>query len=129
MPWFRASSLIFAAWAAVFLFFPDFSNEFGGVGYTTSLHAEDWTRIVGLFSLAFAVLLYKTHTSASADVRRIVARGVLSFTVPCAILMTYWQLVPERRWVRLDIANIALLCFVSYGMFRHGDFARRRAGQ
>lgn len=44
MPWFRASSVIFGAWAVVFLFFPRYSNEFGGVGYITSKHAEDWTQ-------------------------------------------------------------------------------------
>jgi hypothetical protein len=127
MPWFRASSVIFAAWAVVFLFFPRYSNEFGGVDYITSMHAEDWTQIVGLFSLAFAVLLYEAHRSANADVHRIVARGVLSLTVPCALLMTYWQLIPERRWIRLDIADIALLCLISYGMLLQGDVLRRRA--
>jgi len=126
MPWFRASSIIFAAWAVVFVFFPRHSNELGGVGYITSNHAEDWTRIVGLFSLAFAVLLYEAHRSGNADARRIVARGVLSLTVPCVVLMGYWQIIPERRWIRLDIANIALLCFVSYGMFLQSDLRRRR---
>jgi hypothetical protein len=126
MNWFRASAIIFGAWAAVFFFFPRFSNEFGGVGYDTSKHAEDWTQIVGLFSLAFAVLLYQAHRSASADVRRTVARGVLALTAPSALLMTYWQLIPERRWIRLDIANIALLCLVSYGMFLESDLTRRR---
>ena len=127
MPWFRASSVIFAVWAVVFLFFPRYSNELGGVGYITSKHAEDWTQIVGLFSLAFAVLLYEAHRSANADVRRTVARGVLSLTLPCALLMTYWQFIPERRWIRLDIADIALLCLISYGMILHGDVLRRRA--
>ena len=125
MPWFLVSSLIFAAWAGLFLFLPRFSNEFGGVGYVTSLHAEDWTRLVGLFSLALSVLLYEAHRSTNADVRRIVARGVLSFTVPCALLMAYWQVIPHRRWIRLDIANIVLLCFVSFGMFLQGAASRR----
>lgn len=116
MPWFRASALVFAAWAMVFLLFPRHANELGGIGYTRSKHAEDWTQIVGLFSFAFAVLLYGAHRSASSEVRRIVARGVLTLTVPCALLMTYWQLIPPRRWIRLDIADIALLCFISYGM-------------
>ena len=127
MPWFRASSVIFAVWAAIFVFFPRHSNELGGVGYMTSKHAEDWTQIVGLFSLAFAVLLYEAHRSANADVRRTVARGVLSLTVPCALLMTYWQLIPERRWIRLDIADIALLCLISYGMVVQGDVLQRHA--
>jgi hypothetical protein len=127
MPWFRASSIIFAVWAVVFILFPHQSNELGGVGYRPSKHAEDWTQIVGLFSLAFAVLLYEAHRSASADLRRTVARGVLSLTVPCALLMTYWQLIPERRWIRLDIADIALLGLISYGTIVEGDVLRRRA--
>jgi hypothetical protein len=116
MPWVRASSLIFLAWAVVFLLFPRQSNELGGIGYIRSKHAEDWTQIVGLFSCAFAVLLYEAHRSANSQVRRVVARSVLALTVPCVLLMTYWQLMPERRWIRLDIADIALLCFISYGM-------------
>ena len=84
-----------------------------GAGYRTSEHAEDWTQIVGLFSLAFAVLLYEAHRFESADLRRAVARGV-SLTVPCALLMTCWQLIPERRWIRLDIADTALLGVISY---------------
>lgn len=124
MPWFLASSVIFAVWAVVFFVFPAFSNEFGGIGYTKSGHAEDWTRLVGLFSLAFAVLLYQAHRSASVEVRRVVARGVLSLTVPSVLLLSYWQIIPERRWIRLDIADIALLCFVTYGMYSPA-FARR----
>jgi hypothetical protein len=125
MPWFRASSLIFAGWAVVFVCFPGPSNELGGIGYVTSKHAEDWTRIVGLFSLAFAVLLHEAHRSSSSQARMIVARGVLTLTLPSAILLTYWQLIPERRWIRLDIADIALLCFISFGMLRQ---ARADAG-
>ena len=121
MSWFRASSVIFALWAVVCFFFPRFTNEFAGVGYVTSEHAEDWTQIVGVFALAFAVLLNEAHRSAHADVRRIVARGVLAFTLPCALLMTYWQIIPDGRWFRLDIANVALLYMMSYGMFLHGD--------
>jgi hypothetical protein len=118
MPWFRVSSLIFAVWAVVFFCLPGFANELGGIGYTTSRHAEDWTRIVGLFSLAFAVLLYEADRSRSVEARRIVARGVLCLTVPSALLLAYWQLIPERRWIRLDILDVALLCFVAYGMSR-----------
>jgi hypothetical protein len=126
MTWLRASSVVFGFWAVVFFLFPRYSNEFGGVGYVTSKHAEDWTQIVGLFSAAFALLLYQAHRSASPDVRRIVARAVLALTVPCALLMSYWQLMPERRWIRLDIANIALLCFVSIGMLWGGGLSRQR---
>lgn len=101
----------------VFFFFPRFSNEFAGLGYVASGHAEDWTRIVGLFALAFAVLLHEARRSGSPVARRIVARGVLAVTLPCALLMTYWQIAPDRRWFRLDIANAVLLYAMSYGLF------------
>ncbi len=117
MPWFRVSSVLFVLWGAGFFFFPRFGNELAGIGYRTSEHAEDWTQIVGLCCLAFAVFLHQAHRSANADVRRIVARGVLAFTLPCALLMTYWQIIPDRRWFRLDLVNVALLCMISYGMF------------
>ena len=127
MSWFRMSSVIFAAWAMVFFFFPRFTNEFAGIGYISSEHAEDWTQIVGVFSLAFAILLNEAHRSASDDARRIVARGVLACTLPCALLMTYWQNIPGGRWIRLDIANVALLYLISWGMFLHsGAWERGR---
>ena len=125
MYWFRVSSIIFAFWAVVFCLFPRFTNEFAGIGYVTSKHAEDWTQIVGVFALGFAVVLHEAHSSASADVRRIVARGVLAFTLPCALLMTYWQIISDGRWFRLDIANVALLYTMSYGMFLHADLLER----
>ena len=117
MRWFGVSSLIFAFWAVVFFGFPRFSNDFGGIGYVRSQHAEDWTQLIGLFSLGFAVLLNEARRSASVDVHRSVARGVLAVTLPCALVMTYWQLIPDRRWIRLDILNITLLYLISYGMF------------
>ena len=126
MSWFRLSSLIFAFWAAVFFVFPRFANEFAAIGYAGSRHAEDWTQLVGLFSLAFAVLLNDAHRSASAQVRQIVARSALTFTLPCAILMTYWQVIPDRQWFRLDIVNILLLYLMSYGFIFHSDLSRFR---
>ena len=117
MSWFRLSSLIFAFWALWFFCLPGFSNEIAGVGYITSGHAEDWTRLIGLYSLGFAVLLNEAHGSTSADVRRCVARGVIALALPGALLMTYWQIIPDRRWFRLDIINITLLYLVAYGMF------------
>ena len=116
MSWFRLSSVIFAAWAVLFLFFARFTNEYAGIDYVTSKHAEDWTRIVGVFALAFAVVLNEAHRSANAEVRRTVARGVLAFTIPCALLMTAWQVTPDPRWTRLDIGNILLLCLISWGL-------------
>jgi len=124
MSWFRLSSLIFAFWAAVFIFLPGFANEFVGIGYEASPHAEDWTRLVGLFALAFAVALNEAHRSGDVGVHRTVARFVLAFAVPCAVLMTYWQIMPDRRWSRLDILTIVLLCLVSFGMFRQSGLWR-----
>ena len=127
MSWFRGSAIVFAGWTLVFFFFPRFSNEFGGVGYVASPHAEDWTQLVGLLSLGFAVLLNEGHRSASAAARQIVARGVLACTLPCALLMTYWQLIPDGRWIRLDIGNVVLLYVMSYGMFLHCGLPSRRS--
>jgi hypothetical protein len=126
MSWFRICSVIFAGWAVVFFFFARFTNEVAGIGYVTSKHAEDWTQIVGVFSLAFAVLLNEAHRSENADGRRMVARSVFAFTLPCALLMTYWQIIPDRRWIRLDIANILLLYFMSYGLFLQSNLWRHQ---
>ena len=125
MSWFRASSLVFGLWAVVCVILPGLTKEIAGVGYVRSGHAEDWTQIVGLFCLAFVVLLDQAHRSQDARVRRNVARGVLTFTLPCAFLMSYWQLMPERRWFRLDNGDIVLLFLVSYGMLQHADVGGR----
>jgi len=124
MSWFRLCSVIFAVYAVVFFFFPGFTNEFAGIGYVSSGHADDWTQIVGLFSLAFAVMLNEAHRSGEPDLRRGVARGVLALTLPCALLMTYWQIIPDRRWVRLDIVNVVLLYLMSVGMFLQSELRR-----
>ncbi len=130
MSWFRVSSLIFAAWAVVFFFLPGFANELVGIDYVANEHAEDWTQIFGVAALALAVVLNEAHRSASAEVRRVVARGVLAFTLPCALLMTYWQIIPDGPWNRIDIANAVLLYAISYGMFLHADlWARGRLAQ
>lgn len=115
--WFRLSSIVFLFWAVLFVFFPRFTNEFAGVGYVESKHAEDWTQLVGLLSFGFAVVLNEAHFTTNVTARRLVARGVFACTLPCALLMTYWQVVPDRRWIRLDIINILLLYAISYGMF------------
>ena len=114
---FRLFSMIFAFWGVLFLVFARFANEYAAIGYVTSRHAEDWTRIVGLFAFGFAVLLDQAHRSASVEVRRAVARGVIAFTIPCAILMTAWQITADPRWTRLDIGNILLLGFISWGLW------------
>ena len=124
MSWFRLCSVIFAVYAVVFFFFPRFSNEFGGIGYVSSGHADDWTQIVGLFSMAFAVMLNEAHRFGEPDLRRGVARGVLALTLPCALLMTYWQIIPDRRWVRLDIVNVVLLYLMSVAMFFQSELRR-----
>lgn len=118
MSWLGFSSLVFASWAVVFFLFPRFANEFAGLGYVGSRHAEDWTQLVGLLSLGFAVLLHQAHRSTTREVRRVVALGLLFCTLPCALLMTYWQLIPDRRWIRLDILNIGVLYLMSFGALR-----------
>ncbi len=67
------------------------------IGYEPSKHADDWTQLFGLCCIGFAVLLDQAHRSANDVVRRVVARGVLAFTVPCVLLMAYWQVIPDRR--------------------------------
>jgi hypothetical protein len=129
MSWFRLSSFAFVAWGIIFFFFPRFSNQFGGVGYIDSKHAEDWTRLVGLFSMAFAVLLDGAHRSADAGLRRLVARSTLVVTVPSALLLTWWQVIPDRRWIRLDIVDILLLALISYGLFRQSAVGSPRGGR
>lgn len=109
----RLCAIVFAYWAFLFILLPGWSNDFAALSYSPSKHAEDWTQLVGLFSLAFAVLLNEVHRSGNRVAQRIVGLGVLCFTLPCAVLMTYWQLLPERRWIRLDIINILLLCAIS----------------
>lgn len=115
IPWFRLSAAIFAFWAVVFFFFPKWSNDFAAVNYVRSRHAEDWTQIIGLFSFGFAILLNEAHRTSSAIAKRLISCGVLAFTLPCAVLMTYWQVMPDRRWFRLDILNISLLYLMSFG--------------
>ena len=124
--WFRFGSVILAAWAAAFFFLPRFSNELFGVDYDVNRHAEDWTQLIGLASLALAFMLNAAHGSSNPEARRIIARGVLVFTVPCALVMTYWQIIPDGRWNRLDIANIVLLVVMSYGLFVQSDLWWRR---
>ena len=116
MSWFRVSSLIFVVFAVPFSVFPHWSNEISAVGYVFSGHSEDWTQLLGLACFGFAVLLNEGHRSPSEAVHSAVARGVLAFSLPCALLMTYWQLIPDRLWFRLDIFNLTLLYVISYGM-------------
>ena len=117
MPWFRITSFLFVSWGVLFAGFPHFTNSMAAIGYEPSKHADDWTRLFGLCCLGFAVLLDQAHRSASEVARRMVARGVLAFTVPCVLLMTYWQILPDRRWTRFDIGNIALLILISCVLF------------
>lgn len=126
MSWVRLSAIIFVAWGVLFAALPRFANELVGIDYVVNLHAEDWTRIAGLAMFAPAFLLEAAHRTANPEVRRTVARGVLMFTLPCAVLMTYWQLIPEGRWNRLDAINAVLLYGLSYVLFVEGELIARR---
>ena len=117
MSWFRFGSVIFAAWGVAFFFLPRFSNELSGVDYVVNLHAEDWTRLMGLTMFAMAFMLNATHGTSNPEARHIIARGVLMLSLALAIVITYWQIIPDGRWNRLGIANIAILLVVSYGIF------------
>ena len=120
MPWFRITSFLFACWGVLFAGFPHFTNSLAAIGYDPSKHADDWTQLFGLCCLGFAALLYQAHRSANDVARRVVARGILAFTVPCVLLMSYWQIIPDRRWTRFDIGNIALLFLISCVMYAVG---------
>jgi len=117
MPWFRITSVLFLGWAVLFAGFPHVTNALAALRYVPNKHADDWTRIVGLFCLGFAVLLDQAHRSRNDVARRVVARGVIACTVPCAVLMSSWQLAPDPRWTRFDIGNIALLAITAIVLF------------
>ena len=101
----------------LFAGFPHFTNSLAAIGYEPSKHADDWTQLFGLCCIGFAVLLDQAHRSANDVPRRVVARGVLAFTVPCVLLMAYWQIIPDRRWTRFDIGNIVLMFLISCVLF------------
>ncbi len=128
MPWFRISSFLFACWGVLFAGFPHFTKNLSAIGYEPSKHADDWTQLFGLCCLGFAVLLDQAHRSANDVARRVVARGVLAFTVPCVLLMTYWQIIPDRRWTRFDIGNIGLLFIISCVLFAESRARNPEAG-
>ena len=41
--------------------------------------------------------------------------------------MTYWQIIPDRQWIRLDIINILFLYLMSYGMFLQSGLWRPKS--
>ena len=127
MSWFRVSAMIFAMWSAAFFFLPRFSNELFGNDYLVNGHAEDWTQLVGLALIPMAFMLNAAHGSSNLETRRIIARGALVFTLSCALLMTYWQVIPDGRWNRLDIVNIFLLGMMSYGLYMESGLWGRRS--
>ena len=113
MPWFRIFSVMFACWAILFAGFAHWANSLAAINYVPSRHADDWTLLFGLCCLGFAVLHDQAHRSANDLVRRVVARGTVAFTLSCAVIMTYWQFIPDRRWTRFDILNITALYLIS----------------
>jgi hypothetical protein len=81
--------------------------------------------VLGLTGFPFAFLLNAAHASTNEEMKRTVARAELIFTVPCALLSIYWQIIPDGRWNRLDIVNIVILCILSYGMFLNSGLMRK----
>lgn len=73
-------------------------------------------------------MLNEAHRIGEADLCRGVARGVLALTLPCALLMTYWQIIPDRRWIRLDIVNVVLFYLMSGAMYFSSGLRRPRRG-
>ena len=126
MSWLRLSAIIFLAWGVAFAVLPRFVNELVGVDYVANLHADDWERIAGLLMFAPAFLLEAAHRSSNAELRRTIARGVLISTLGCALLMTYWQLIPDGRWNRIDVINVVLLYGMSYVLLVEGELVARR---
>ena len=125
MSWFRFAS-IFSVFAAVqYFFLPHLTNEIFGIKYVVSLHAEDWTQLFGLSLLPMAFLFNKAHASTNEEMKRNVARAALIFNLPCILLMTYWQVIPDGRWNHKDIATIVILCIFSYGMFLNSGLMKK----
>ncbi len=127
MSWFRFSAIVLAIWSVAFFALPNLSNEIFGVDYVKNEHAEDWTQLVGLALFAFAFLLEMAHRSSNQELRREIARGALVLTIPVALLLTYWQLLPDGPWNRLDAPNAAVLYLLSYGLFRQSGLRLRRS--
>ncbi len=124
---FRVSSIIALVWGLAFFALPRVSNKNSGIDYEDNLHAEDWTRLLGLSFFAFAYLLHGAQRSANQELRQTIARGVLIVTFSGALVMTYWQIIPDGRWNRLDLANAAILYALSYGLLMNSGGLRRGA--
>ncbi len=37
------------------------------------------------------------------------ARSGLIFIMPCVFIMTYWQIISDGRWNRMNITNVVIL--------------------
>jgi hypothetical protein len=129
MSWFRFCAIIYVVWGVAFFFLPNLSNEIFGVDYVDNEHAEDWIQLVGLGLFGLAFLLNAAHRSSNAELRRAIARGGLIITVSYALMLTYWQLIPDGPWNRLDIVNAVLLYVLSYGLFMNSELTRDGAVQ
>ena len=125
MSWFRLASIYSVLCGVSFFFFPRLTNEIYGINYVVSLHGEDWLQMFGLTMFAFAYYLNAAHASTNEEMKRTVARAQLILTVPIVLLMTYWQIIPDGRWNRLDIGNIVILCILSYGMFLYSGLIKK----
>lgn len=127
MSWFRFCAVVIAIWGIAFFFLPNLANEIFGVDYVKNEAAEDWTQLVGLAMFAIAFLLHTAHRSSDEALRQAVARGALIFILPAALLLTYWQLLPDGPWNRLDLPNAVILWVMSYGLFLQSGLRPRRS--
>jgi hypothetical protein len=125
MSWFRFSALFGVICGSAFIFFPHLSNVILGINYSGSLHAEDWTRLLGLAIYGLSFIMNAAHISQSMEFKQSAARGMLIFSLPCAIISTYWQIIPDGRWNRLDIINIFLLFLMSYGLLMNSGLFKK----
>lgn len=82
--------------------------------------------MLGLALFAVAFLLNAAHASPNDELKRTIARGVLILTLGNALVMTYWQIIPDGLWNRLDIINIVLLFLISYGLVIHSGLLPKR---
>ena len=53
------------------------------------------------------------------------ARSGLIFIMPCVFIMTYWQIISDGRWNRMNITNVVILYIMSYVLFVKSGLLRK----